>query len=149
MGRLAGYTIDLIAIDRYIRIKYKMNYKSILTSKGFGIIVMVITCIAFIKTTKFGAIRGNTFEDITEGFILTQYYFTPNQGFETPKTIILFLSRFFLKHCKFPFLYSSFKSLQTLKMMYLYNLDVNLIILSHFHHLLRVKGAMKNYMWSY
>ena len=149
MGRLAGYTIDLIAIDRYIRIKYKMNYKSVLTGKGFGIFVMVITCIAFIKTTKFGTIRGNTFEDITEGFILTQYCFTPNQGLETPKTVILFLSRFFLKHRKFSFLYSSFKSLQTLKMMYLYNLDVNLIILSHFHQLLRVKGAMKNYMWSY
>ena len=126
-----------------------MNYKSVLTGKGFGIFVMVITCIAFIKTTKFGTIRGNTFEDITEGFILTQYCFTPNQGLETPKTVILFLSRFFLKHREFSFLYSSFKSLQTLKMMYLYNLDVNLIILSHFHQLLRVKGAMKNYMWSY
>ena len=50
LGRLAGYTIGVTGIVRHIRIKYKMTYKSILTSKGLDIFVMTITCIAFIQT---------------------------------------------------------------------------------------------------
>ena len=52
LGHLAGYTIGVTGIVRYIRIKYKMTYKSILTSKGWCIFVMTITCIAFIQTIQ-------------------------------------------------------------------------------------------------
>ena len=50
LGHLAGYTIGVTGIVRYIRIKYKMTYKFILTSKGWCIFVMTITGIAFIQT---------------------------------------------------------------------------------------------------
>ena len=46
LPRLSGYTIGVIGIDRYVRIRYKMNFKSILTTKLLIILMVLIFLIA-------------------------------------------------------------------------------------------------------
>ena len=46
LPRLSGYIIGVIGIDRYIRIRYKMNFKSILTTKLLIILMVLIFLIA-------------------------------------------------------------------------------------------------------
>ena len=48
--RASAYTIGLIGIDRYIRIKYKTTFKTILTTKFLIILVTSIYCLAMAQT---------------------------------------------------------------------------------------------------
>ena len=46
LPRLSGYIVGVIGIDRYIRIRYKMNFKSILTTKLLIFLMVLIFLIA-------------------------------------------------------------------------------------------------------
>ena len=59
LPRLSGYTIGVIGIDRYIRIRYKMNFKMILTTRFLIILMVLVLCVASIQAVL-----------ITLGFLL-------------------------------------------------------------------------------
>ena len=48
--RVSAYIIGLIGIDRYIRIRYKTTFKTILTTKFLLILVTSICCLAMVQT---------------------------------------------------------------------------------------------------
>ena len=60
--RLFGYTIGIIGVDRYIRIKYKMRFKSILTAKFMMSMKVLVWMTAFLHVvwTTFGLVEKKT-----------------------------------------------------------------------------------------
>ena len=46
LPRISGYMIGVIGIDRYVRIRYKMKFKMILTTRLLVILMVLIFCLA-------------------------------------------------------------------------------------------------------
>ena len=49
LPRLSGYIIGVTGIDRYVRIRYKMKFKMILTTRFLIILMVLILCVASIQ----------------------------------------------------------------------------------------------------
>ena len=72
--RLSAYTIGLIGVDRFIRIKYRMMFRSILTSKSVMFMLLLVWFFALINATMLtiGAlVKGKVFGMIALVFDVT------------------------------------------------------------------------------
>ena len=62
LSRLSGYTIGIIGVDRYVRIKYKMRFKSILTTKFMMNMIVLVWMTAFLHAVwiTVGLVKNET-----------------------------------------------------------------------------------------
>ena len=78
--RLFGYTIGIIGVDRYIRIKYKMRFKSILTAKFMMSMKVLVWMTAFLHAVwiTVGLVENHSRNECTTNCIYTSNSHTRN-----------------------------------------------------------------------